>query len=191
MPKQEQQYQEMHAKVMGMRDRLGTPIDVGMIDTVLYLNLLAIPTVQSCEGHLDHGCPYPWVIVENAPVSQRFRTQWAEVCRLEEQAKDDQTQDAYDRYLAANMALNLSVAQWEQEDALYNRLTSLLQQHYLGQEATPEHLTITRMHPGLFRLEPAFFAQVKQVPEHLKPTYLTRGRGAMGLFTLFLKSHWI
>lgn len=45
-------------------DKLGKPIDQGIFELVVCLNLLEIPTRQSCEGHLGWGLPYPWVDIE-------------------------------------------------------------------------------------------------------------------------------
>lgn len=45
-------------------DRIGRSIDKGIFDTVVALNALGIATSASCEGHLDHGLPYPWVDVK-------------------------------------------------------------------------------------------------------------------------------
>ena len=39
-------------------------IDAGIRETVAVLNLLGLPTRQSCEGHVNdrgHGLPAPWV----------------------------------------------------------------------------------------------------------------------------------
>lgn len=45
-------------------DKLGKPIDTGIFDTVVALNMLGVPTRASCEGHLEWGLPYPWIDVE-------------------------------------------------------------------------------------------------------------------------------
>jgi hypothetical protein len=37
------------------------PIDKGIFDTVVVLNVLDINTSMSCEGHLDHGRAAPWI----------------------------------------------------------------------------------------------------------------------------------
>lgn len=42
-------------------DAVGNPIDAGVMDAVIALNLLDIQTHQSCEGHRVHGFAYPWV----------------------------------------------------------------------------------------------------------------------------------
>ena len=45
-------------------DAFGQPIDQGIRSTVLYLQALGITTSQSCEGHRDHGRPWPWIRIE-------------------------------------------------------------------------------------------------------------------------------
>jgi hypothetical protein len=48
-------------KFSKVTDKLGKPIDQGIFETVICLNLLGVVTRQSCEGHLEWGLPYPWV----------------------------------------------------------------------------------------------------------------------------------
>lgn len=55
------QWDETAEKFRKVTDKLGKPIDAGIFDTVMALNVLGVPTTMSCEGHLDHGLPYPWV----------------------------------------------------------------------------------------------------------------------------------
>ena len=101
-------WQEAQTHVSSFTDRLGTPIDAGIIETVVVLNLLGLQTFQSCEGHLTHGCAYPWVSLVDPPLSGRFVRQWQAVCQLEEQAKEVGTVEAYDRYLTEHAQLQSS-----------------------------------------------------------------------------------
>jgi len=55
------QWDETAEKFRKVKDKLGCPIDEGIFETVVALNILGITTTMSCEGHLDHGLPYPWV----------------------------------------------------------------------------------------------------------------------------------
>src|SRR5215469_15931916 len=87
----EQRYQEMRLRVAGFRDNLNATVDEGIFETVVMLNLVGITTFQSCEGHLDHGCPYPWVTVIDDERSRTFNRMWLSVCELEEQAKASRT----------------------------------------------------------------------------------------------------
>jgi hypothetical protein len=52
-----------HFRCVG--DGLGLGIDDGIVDTVIALTAHGIPTVASCEGHVDHGLAYPWVDVSH------------------------------------------------------------------------------------------------------------------------------
>ncbi|MDQ2715442.1 MAG: hypothetical protein M3Z08_11095 [Chloroflexota bacterium] len=56
---QQATWQEAEDYVSRFTDRLGTPLETGIIETVIVLNLLGLRTFQSCEGHLTHGCAYP------------------------------------------------------------------------------------------------------------------------------------
>lgn len=51
-------------------------IDKKIKKPVSYLNFLGIPTTGSCEGHVDHGSPAPWikVTVPHEPLTSRQNT---------------------------------------------------------------------------------------------------------------------
>lgn len=42
-------------------DIQGTPIDPNILNIVIVLNNLGFTTEASCQGHLTHGLPFPWV----------------------------------------------------------------------------------------------------------------------------------
>ncbi len=56
-----QQWQEASKQFSRTVDGLGRPLDEGIMETVVVLNLLGIRTEASCEGHLDHGTAAPWI----------------------------------------------------------------------------------------------------------------------------------
>jgi hypothetical protein len=56
-------------------DKLGKPIDAGILDTVTALRLHGIHTIGSCEGHLDRITGGPYVMFE-APGTHDFRTKY-------------------------------------------------------------------------------------------------------------------
>src|ERR1700726_3863361 len=58
-------WQEIEQQFAKMTDSTGTPIDPGILATVIALNAQDIFTVASCEGHLnrDNTKPYPWIVV--------------------------------------------------------------------------------------------------------------------------------
>ncbi len=188
----EQRYQEMHERVSTFTDKLGTPIDPGIFETVVALNLLGLHTFQSCEGHLDHGCPYPWVTIIDDERSRTFNRRWLSVCELEEQAKASGTATAYDSYLSADIQLRALLAKWEAEDLVFGQITELLDAFYAEQEmqTNPARLLMRRLQPGTYRIEPGFSLVGKELPDELKATYLARGRAEMQAFTTFLKRQW-
>lgn len=60
----QEKWENMSLEVDSWCDGLGYPIDPNIKEVVVALNVLGIPTRQSCEGHLDRACPYPWVDVD-------------------------------------------------------------------------------------------------------------------------------
>lgn len=185
-----QRYLEMRERVTTFTDKLGTPLDPGIEETVIALNLLGLETVQSCEGHLDHGCPYPWVTVINQEHSRRSTNAWLRVCALEEKAKQTATLEAYDYYLAADSALRLHLSQWKRDDVLFQQLTNWLDAFYTGREETPARLMVLRIHPGLCRIEPGWSELAKELPERFRARYLERSQIEMQAWTIYLMERW-
>ena len=73
----ERQQKESHWRQVadiaaGITDALGKPIDTGIINTVVALNVYDIHTTQSCEGHLDSGIAAPWVEIK-APETEQSK----------------------------------------------------------------------------------------------------------------------
>jgi hypothetical protein len=67
-------------------------VDAGIRDTVTALRLLGFRTTASCEGHVDHGRPGPWVDVAFGKVTghrlTRLLAEFAEEHRPEEPAAE-------------------------------------------------------------------------------------------------------
>ncbi len=185
-----QRYLEMRERVATFTDKLGTPLDPGIEETVIALNLLGLKTVQSCEGHLDHGCPYPWVTMIDQEHSRRFTTVWLRVCALEEEAKQTATERAYDDYLAADSALRLHLSQWKRDDALFQQLTRMLDAFYTGRPVSPVRLMVLRIHPGLCRIEPGWSERAKALPERFRARYLERSQAETQAWTIYLMERW-
>lgn len=184
-----QRYQEMCARVAQFKDKLDCEVDGGIFETVVMLNLAGITTFQSCEGHLDHGALYPWVTVIDVEQDRLFNRRWLTVCELEEQAKEANTPEAHDRWLAADTQLRLTVAQYQQNNPFYPQVAHLLDTFY-ERKGTPGpcRLLIERFKsPTLLRIQPGFAEMAKELPEVLKARYLKRGQTEMQQFTAFLK----
>jgi hypothetical protein len=67
-------WEDIRAEVEQLTDALGKPVDEGIIESVTGLRALGFPTSASCEGHFEHGCPYPWIDVEVPDSSERPKT---------------------------------------------------------------------------------------------------------------------
>src|SRR6266571_1101863 len=66
--RRKQEWQDLTDKVSRITDKLGKPVDPGILETVAALNALGIPTTASCEGHVDWGTEAPWIdIASNDP----------------------------------------------------------------------------------------------------------------------------
>ncbi len=87
----EQRYRHMQAFVSQMTDKLGEHVDAGIAETVVFLNLLGIPTSGSCEGHMTHGTGAPWVDIEDTSIS----VQTEEATRLFGLAKECKQQQGH------------------------------------------------------------------------------------------------
>lgn len=62
----ETQWQTAADEFIKMMEKYGYPIDEGVFEVVIGLNIFGIKTEMSCEGHLDHGAPSPWIRIEEA-----------------------------------------------------------------------------------------------------------------------------
>ena len=58
-------YKDALALLDKVTDANGKKIDFGIRPLVAALHLNGIPTTSSCEGHLDRGCPYPWIDISS------------------------------------------------------------------------------------------------------------------------------
>lgn len=61
-----ERWESIRTEVEGITDGLGKGIDQGIKESVIAFIAFNIPTIQSCEGHLEEneGLPYPWLDVE-------------------------------------------------------------------------------------------------------------------------------
>jgi len=76
----QQMWDAMCADVDHWTDGLGRPIDKKIKEVVIALNMSGIKTEASCEGHLKHGFPYPWVDIEVNPTgSEKMRQKLSEI----------------------------------------------------------------------------------------------------------------
>jgi hypothetical protein len=60
--------EEASGFVAGLKDQRGRPVDFGitpaLTEFIRVTKALGFETVQSCEGHIDWGLPFPWIDFE-------------------------------------------------------------------------------------------------------------------------------
>jgi hypothetical protein len=68
--KKKSEWDRLSKELSSTTDKLGKPIDKGIIETVIALNALGFKTKMSCEGHigksgrlLKHSLPFPWISI--------------------------------------------------------------------------------------------------------------------------------
>lgn len=59
-------------EIEGITDKLGRGLDEGIKETVVAFTMNGLNTTASCEGHLDHGDPTPWIDI-GAPGEPHIR----------------------------------------------------------------------------------------------------------------------
>lgn len=170
----EQTWQGVANTIARTTDSIGAPVDPGIRETVIALNALDIPTLASCEGHLDHGAAAPWIDVGD-PAARPLAK---EAFRLSQGAGDkEQTEQAR---LAA-FRLNLAVRR---------RLLALLDQFYADRCVSADIRLIINPAEwsGISRLESqgAAFQMVAESDEraHILASY----QDEMSAFAAFLKA---
>lgn len=175
-------WEDAEAFVRRMTDGQGCPIDEGIVETVVALNLLGLPTCQSCEGHLDDGWPYPWVDFETDEFPA-FKQALEEASREGLSPEEGEARGAQLVALAATLP---------SRGVLYARLEELLCTYYRQYPAIPEEwrLVIQWSSPILFRLMPYCGYEAAIWPAEMRAENLKRAQAEMRGFTTFLKELW-
>lgn len=91
-------------EVAQIADALGEPIEPGIHATVVGLRAHGLTTTMSCEGHPDHGRPYPWVSMSNpgvAPIAESLPRPWVEALANVLEARMPGVRRYYDQTVAS------------------------------------------------------------------------------------------
>lgn len=203
------------AKILEVRqrkDKVDGEMDEGIVDMVAALNLNGIPTEASCEGHLDHGYPTPWIDIEaeNRP-AVRYNNEkqiyksildkygitreqlgdpegervWLEICAKLEAAGET---DEYKNWLAENLRYRAQVEALVQEyyDTKGEGVAGLISFDEFGGGAF-------RIHTGGSDYEYHDWDNEKRTPEESRQLEerLPIHRQAMDSFMLFLKEKFL
>jgi hypothetical protein len=84
----EAQWQEAEAHFRTVTDLLGMPVDAGILETVIALNLSGFPTSSSCEGHMDRSGYTPMICMEVPEAKDLLRIAAHLAQKLHEEAKN-------------------------------------------------------------------------------------------------------
>lgn len=52
---------DIEKEVDNLTDEVDEPVDANIKHAVIAMRYAGFRTTASCEGHLDHGFPYPWI----------------------------------------------------------------------------------------------------------------------------------
>ena len=120
-------------------DGIGTPIDQGILDTVVAFNAIGLYTTASCEGHIDEGLAHPWIDIscEDAEkLAGKIAWKLYEGKREEEETK--------------RMMQQHRLCLLREEQKLVEFLDAFYQQHRFNYE---RHLSICRFSNGAPRIQ--------------------------------------
>lgn len=141
-------HEESQAAVSSLTDGLGRPVDSGIAEAlthfVRFVQALGFETVQSCEGHIDWGHPFPWIDFRvphekvNLPPSWQV---WKVRSRIQGKREDER--------------------HWRNEERKTDQLCTMMSRYLIlyteHQKAHPETiLHIARWQRTRFRLQPAY-----------------------------------
>lgn len=178
---------EAEAFARRLTDGLGYPIDEGIREVVVALNLLGFRTSQSCEGHLDGGHPYPWVDFQIEACPLWYEPAQKEACREGLSLAEEEAATAY------LMAL---VSAYHHQDHLYTRLSALLDTFYQARRLSPNdwYIMLHCIHPGFYRLyatyEPMTEEGENEWPEMASAENLACAQAEMQVLGRWLREQW-
>ena len=175
-------WEEAEAFARHIADSRGCAIDGGIRETVIALNLLGLPTCQSCEGHLDYGLPYPWIDIETNEFPAFKQA-------LEDADREGLSEEEREAKGTQLMAL---AATLPSRSLLYTRLENLLCTYQQQHLSIPEewHIIAHRSSPILFRIMPFCGYDAEEWPEDARAEKLARAQTAMQALANWLREQW-
>jgi hypothetical protein len=177
-----QQWTEVAEQAGTITDALGKPIDRGIFDAVVALNLLGFATVQSCEGHSEHGTRAPYIDIVPTDTDELHDQLDAMRVTHASELDDDNESDVHRDY--DRLSHDIEQRTLEEQERVVSLLSSFYEHHrtsYLNMltAATPVF--------GMLRIQ-SIGAELQRVaaPE-LSAARLRGFQDEMQAFTAFLK----
>ncbi len=132
-----QAWTKLHRLFERVTDSLGKEIDPGIIQAVVGLNAVGIRTIASCEGHVGHGKPYPWIDVSYHHKDKLEQ----EICQCLERKQQD----------IRSFLRRRDHLIFEEEQKVAALLHAFYQAHPMAYD---RHLITVHLVQGEFRLQP-------------------------------------
>lgn len=163
-------WSSMLDNVRHMTDKLGMPVDHGIVETVAAMRLLKIRTTMSCEGHLDRQTGGPYVMCVSS-IAEKLRKEAAVI----RNPVDSQYKVLYKKAMCANLR--------EQQ-----KLYQLLEGFYKARN-TPfsQRLIVRTMGFSAFRLECQGADMAYVLDESGQKKLLIENQVEMTAFTEYMK----
>lgn len=166
-------------------DQLGMGIDPGIFESVVVFNALGFHTQQSCEGHLDHGKPAPWItfVTPEADIPKR---QAARLFTQGEQAEHTQSANSSDALYAEANRLRRQAEILHAEDK--RRLLKYLAAFYTAYRPPYDRLLVVyERTPACSILESQGASTLIGESSETRASKLREYQEEMRTFTAFLK----
>lgn len=187
MNSKQQRWHDVTERFSRMTDKLGRPIDAGIRETVIALNVLGIITRQSCEGHLDHGTGAPWVDVISTGaeiLEQQVKEAFHNAQQVSEQqmVPQDQVHELYkEAHVLRRRAKAIHVETMK-------KLMDLLSAFYKDRQVPyDQRLVIQTGSRGNYRMESQGAELQETAPQEIRQQKLQQYQEEMQVFTDFLK----
>jgi hypothetical protein len=183
----EQRWLKMAARMDKLADGLGMPIDTGIKDTVIVLNLLRFPTTMSCEGHAFRGVHGPWVDIKPShleALEKKWRKANQAVNTAASKKKRPLPKKLYKTRNKAKKKLDTPVLQ------LATRLMAYLTEFYAERVVPHDQVLVLFEFASEFRLQchGAFLQKIVEPDERY--VKLKEYQEEMRAFTAYLKARY-
>jgi hypothetical protein len=158
----QQRWEEAEQQAEKITDGLGKIIDAGIKETVIALKVHGFVTIGSCEGHLDHGLPYPWIdiespLAENNLSNPRFQQLRKKYMR-ERQGREKMNEEE------RTVLIKMAEQQIKENYQEYKRLKELLEEFYKSEDKHGRGKSSLIVKKGFWnqgRLQTASFPEMK------------------------------
>jgi hypothetical protein len=171
-------WNETAGKFRKVTDRLGCPIDAGIFDTVVALNILGITTRMSCEGHLDHGLSHPWIDVHLSEPTDFYTPEMM-------QMSEDISKTKVRLYESYTPEMRQSQEEWERmRSGERLKLFSILSEFYRGRVVSFDRIITIDMRG---RIQSQGGDYLSLLPESERVLRMKEYQQEMADFTVFLR----